>query len=306
MPILRIVNSVLLTLAVAFLAGRATAAEQELTFFGWSDQHVRADGDGRHLLGAIDAMNALPGTRFPESIGGTVATPSFVIGCGDITDVPTAAAIKTYDKLITGRLKYPSFDVVGNHDEGGLHPTETVKKWHVARYGSLCYTIERGGVHFVVLFAKYDESLNSPAQAVHRDALEFLRKDLAVLDRRTPVVVALHLCYDAITNRDEFVKALGDANVILILGGHYHKAKVTRYHDLNFVQLPSPAPNGMREMTVLRIGPRRLVAIPYRYDVNAWSTEPQKILDVPIRGPVLAEDKRRGMRDKRRGMRDDR
>ncbi len=286
---IRIAGFVLFTIIAANLAGRAAAAEQELTFFGWSDQHVRADGDGQHLLGAIDAMNGLPGTRFPEGIGGTVATPSFVLGCGDITDIPTAAAIKTYDKLITGRLKYPSFDVIGNHDEGGLQPTETVKKWHIARYGSLCYTIERGGVHFVILFAKYDESLNSPAQAIHRDALEFLRKDLAAINRRTPVVVALHLCYDAITNRDDLVKALGNANVILILGGHYHKAKVTRDHELNFVQLPSPAPNGKREVTVLRISAHRLVAIPYRYDTKAWSTEPQKILDVSIRGPVAAD-----------------
>jgi hypothetical protein len=35
-----------------------------LTFFGWSDQHVQTDGDARHLVPAIDAMNALPGTDY--------------------------------------------------------------------------------------------------------------------------------------------------------------------------------------------------------------------------------------------------
>jgi hypothetical protein len=30
-----------------------------LTFFGWSDQHVTTDGDGTHLVPAIDAMNTL-------------------------------------------------------------------------------------------------------------------------------------------------------------------------------------------------------------------------------------------------------
>jgi hypothetical protein len=43
-----------------------------LTFFGWSDQHIKADGDGKHLIPAIEAMNALPGRPYPEIIGGMV------------------------------------------------------------------------------------------------------------------------------------------------------------------------------------------------------------------------------------------
>ena len=53
----------------AVIAGRLTAAEQGLTFFGWSDQHVLPDGNAKHLIPAIDAMNSLPGTDFPKSIG---------------------------------------------------------------------------------------------------------------------------------------------------------------------------------------------------------------------------------------------
>jgi len=100
--------------------------------------------------------------------------------------------------------------------------------------------------------------------------------------------VALHLCYDAITNRDDFVQALGDANVVLVLGGHYHKAKVDRYRNVNFVQLPSPAPNGSHEVTVIRITSDRLLAIPYQYESKTWSDvrAMEKILHVPIRGPA--------------------
>jgi len=51
-----------------------------LTFFGWSDQHVKTDGDGEHLIPAIDAMNILPQKIYPASIGGKVDEPDFVIG----------------------------------------------------------------------------------------------------------------------------------------------------------------------------------------------------------------------------------
>ena len=276
------IRTVLSLLAVAASAGRTHADEGGLTFFGWSDQHVAVNGDGQHLLPAIDAMNSLPGTEFPAEIGGRVAEPAFVLGCGDITEWPTNAAKNTYDELLTRRLKFPSYDLVGNHDEGGQSPSDTIKNWICARHGSLSYTFDRSGVHFVILFSKYDESLNNPAQPVSAEALTFLRNDLPKLAQGTPVVVALHLCFDAITNRDNFVQALGDANVVLVLGEHYHKAKVDRYRDINFVQLPSPAPNGSHEVTVIRITSDRLLAIPYQYETKTWSDGRGKILHVPI------------------------
>jgi hypothetical protein len=280
------IRTVLSLLAVAASAGRTYADEGGLTFFGWSDQHVAVNGDGQHLLPAIAAMNSLPGTEFPAEIGGRVAEPAFVLGCGDITEWPTNAAKNTYDELLTRRLKFPSYDLVGNHDEGGKSPSDTIKNWIRARHGSLSYTFDRSGVHIVVLFSKYDDSLNNPVQPVSAEALAFLREDLAKLAKGTPVVVALHLCFDAITNRDELVDALGDANVVLVLGGHYHKAKVDRYRNVNFVQLPSPAPNGSHEVTVIRISSDRLLAIPYQYESKTWPDVRGKILHVPIRGPA--------------------
>ena len=276
----------LFTLALGLVAGFGTggswAAGPELTFFGWSDQHVQTDGDGSHLVPAIDAMNALPGTKYPEKIGGAVARPEFVLGCGDITEWPTSAAKNTYEELIAKRLKFPSFDLVGNHDEGGTTPSETVKKWIAARHGGLSYTFDRGGVHFVALFSKYDENLNNPAQPIHKDALAFLRDDLAKLAKGKPAIVAAHLCYDAITNRDELIAALEGANVLAVLSGHYHQAKVDRYRGVPFVQLPSPWRNGPGQFTVFRVTPDRLVAIPYDYRQKKWSENPRSLLDAPL------------------------
>jgi hypothetical protein len=276
--------------AILLMAGGVGSAEQAgLTFFGWSDQHVQVDGDGAHLVAAIEAMNALPGRAWPERIGGVVATPSFVFGLGDITEWPSHAAKKTYEELITKRLKFPSYDVAGNHDIGGHSPSRTVLDWLAARHGSLRYAFEKGGVLFIGLFSEYDESLNNPAQPISKEALAYLRRALAKAPKGKPVVVATHLCYDAITNRDAFVDALGEANVLMVLGGHYHKAKVTRCRGIDFVQLPSPAPNSPDAFTVIRITSSRLVAIPFDYRKDEWVTDEKKILDKAIEGPVAAD-----------------
>jgi hypothetical protein len=269
-------------------AGVVSGPENALTLFGWSDQHVQVDGNGEHLIPAIEAMNSLPGKAYPEALGGVVEKPAFVFGLGDVSEWPSQAAKNTYEQLITKRLKFPSYDVAGNHDIGGLSPSDTVLNWLRQRHGSLRYTFEKGDVVFIALFSEYDETLNNPAQPISKPALDYLRKTLAKVPEGKPIVVATHLCFDAITNRDEFVDALGSANVILVLGGHYHKAVVTRYRGINFVQLPSPAPKSAGEVTVIRITENRLVAVPFNYRENRWSTEKPKLLDAPIKGPAKA------------------
>ena len=274
------------------------AAGKPLTFFGWSDTHIPAHGDGSKLWPAIDAMNLLPGKAYPKNIGGIVDTPAFVFHCGDITEWPTHQAKKTYEDLITKRLRYPSYEILGNHDEAGADGVEgappIMKEWFKRRYGDLSYTFDQGGIHFVCPFSPYDESLGSPAQKIKTEAMDFIRKNLhrhyspglvpkklASIPQRTPIVVATHLCFDAMTNRDAFVDALGDANVIMVLGGHYHKAKVTPYRGVNFVQLPS-VNSAWPEVTVIRITSNRLVAIPYDYCKCQWIDDPGKILHVKV------------------------
>ena len=96
-----------------------------------------------------------------------------------------------------------------------------------------------------------------------------------------PFGAATHLCLDAMTNREAFVDVLKDANVIMVLGGHYHKAQVQSYRGINFVQLPS-VNSAWTEITVIRITSNRLVTIPYDYSKNQWIDSPGKILDVKI------------------------
>ena len=270
------------------VAGSALGAEPNgtLTFFGWSDQHVQADGNAVHLIPAIDAMNGLSGRPYPQALGGIVEEPAFVFGCGDITEWPSVAAKDAYEGLVTKRLRFPTYDIAGNHDLGGLTPNDTVLKWLTQRHGGLRYTFERGGVTFIALFSEYDEKLNNPAQPLSKEALAFLRTTLAKVPAGVPVVAATHLCLDAITNRDELVDAFGSANVILVLGGHYHKATVNDYRGFHFVQLPSPQPRLPNAFTVIRITADRLVAIPFKYRENKWTADEREMLNTPIKGPA--------------------
>lgn len=274
------------TLALFSLAGigglaQSVADEAGLTFFGWSDQHIQANGDAAHVIPFVDAMNAMEGTPYPEQIGGKVARPQFALGAGDITEWPTIVAMKTYDDLLKNRLKIPAYDVLGNHDDGGLVPSATMKKWAISRHGALSYTFDAGGVHFIMLWSAFDAS-KEPAQPLSADSLEFLRKVLANSPKDLPIIIATHLCHDAITNKDALIDAIGTANVILILGGHYHFASVQDYRGFHFVQLPSPK-SKWTEFTVLRITRDRIIALPYDFKKNAWTVEPRKILDVALK-----------------------
>jgi hypothetical protein len=275
--------------ASLWLVGASCGQETALTFFGWSDQHIKVDGDGKHLIPAVEAMNALPGRPYPETIGGTVEKPAFVFGCGDISEWPTRAALDTYEQLVVKQLKFPTYEIAGNHDIGGLSPSRTVLDWVAQRHGALRYTFEKGGICFVALFSEYDEKLNNPAQPITKEALDYLRQALAKLPKGKPVIVATHLCFEAITNRDQLVDAFGAANVILVLGGHYHKATVNQYRGIPFVQLPSPEPKSAGEFTVLRITPDRIIALPFNFRDNKWVSDRRKILDVTIKSRVKAE-----------------
>ena len=241
-------------------------------------------------------MNALPGVYYPDAIGGTVEKPAFVFGCGDISEWPSGAARDTYDKVIRYGLRYPSFDIAGNHDLGGLSPSKTITDWLTARHGALRYTFDIEGVHFVALFSEYDESLNNPAQPISAAALEFLKQDLAAVGPERPVIVATHLCYDAITNRDAFVDAMKGANILCVLAGIITRLRSTRiggFISCSFLRrLPQFAES---EFTVIRVTEDRITGIPFDYVQRQWVTDARKILDAPIKGPKPpAEIRRQG------------
>jgi len=265
------------------LTGVVAEEATTLTFYGWSDQHTKTSGDTSSLHPFVDAMNTMAGTAWPKSVGGQVPKPAFVIGAGDITEWPTNAAMKGYDALLNTRLKFPAYDILGNHDDGGRAFSPTMINWLKKKHGSLSYTFEKSGVVFIGLWSKFDPK-GKPAQPLTKEALDYLREQLAKLPREKPVVIFTHLCHDAMTNRDELVDTIGKSNVIMVMGGHYHYSSVNQYRGLTFVQLPSPK-SKFTEFTVFQVTQNRLVAMPYDFSKKTWVTGPRKVLDKKIKGP---------------------
>jgi len=264
-------------------SGVAAEAATTLTFYGWSDQHTKTSGDTSSLHPFVDAMNTMAGTAWPKSVGGQVPKPSFVIGAGDITEWPTNAAMKGYDALLNTRLNFPAYDVLGNHDDGGRAFSPTMINWLKKKHGGLSYIFEKGGVVFIGLWSKFDPK-GKPAQPLTKEALAYLKEQLAKLPPEKPVVIFTHLCHDAMTNRDELVDTIGKSNVIMVLGGHYHYSSVNQYRGLTFVQLPSPK-SKFTEFTVFQVTQNRLIAMPYDFTKKTWVTGPRKVLDKKIKGP---------------------
>jgi hypothetical protein len=335
----KLARDMLTLLALALGVCPAAFAQQpEITFLAWSDQHVTRDGNASHLHGAIDAMNAMAGTKYPSEIGGQVTAPEFVLGCGDCTDWPTRSAKRAFVNAVTQRLKWPTYNLIGNHDEGDIDApwTTTVavpltigvlsgallawlasrlsirivtrrvritlatlaglacaalvsdaaaphescmRDWIVERHGGLSYSFRAGGVHLLCIFSRWN-----PRQRITAEALAYIRNDLRTVSRGTPVVVATHYCLDAIQNRDDLVEAFGDANVVLVLGGHHHAGShITEYRGLHFAKIPSPT-SGTR-FTVVRIADGRISALAYDYGQKAWVQDRASRLDVPLTHP---------------------
>ena len=156
-----------------------------------------------------------------------------------------------------------------------------------ARHGATSYTFDRGGVHFVAPLATGNDAAGNLTEAISKEALDFIRADLAKTPKGTPVVVALHVGLPAIKNRDDVVQSFGDANVVLVLGGHLHKAAAGEYKGVRYFVLPpcKLGPGLAREVVAVRITADRLLALTWDYVAGKWLDDPAVTLDAAIKGP---------------------
>lgn len=269
-------------LALPAVRGQEEAlAQVGVTFFGWADQHVSNEGSYEHCLSSVEAMKALPGAAYPDAVGGVVEEPAFVLSAGDITEWPTHAATDGYLALTT-LLPWPTREIAGNHDNGGDVPSDTMLAVLREKHGGLDYGIDAGGVHFTCLYTPLAPGATTPEGPIFDETLAFLREDLSQLADDQPVVVVMHQCADSLTNKDALLTALGGANVLAVLGGHYHKAVKMEVGGIPFYQLPSPK-SDQPAVTVVRVTSDRLSICTRGVREGEWLDS--LTLDVPIRGP---------------------
>ncbi len=208
----------------------ARAVSPALTsFFVVSDTHFLADKNQPDQIDAnsiaynrrlVDTLNRLPGTAFSEAVGGgTVPAPMGVLHAGDVIDTgdkqgATQVAMQRTEWAAfaaeygltgsEGRLKFPVFEVPGNHDSphGTGHAVEQMMARQRARKGlkaisknGLHASWEWGGVHFATLglIVGTDRSVERKRRYAASDSLAFLLEDLANTPKDRPLVLMHHV-----------------------------------------------------------------------------------------------------------------
>jgi predicted phosphodiesterase len=259
-------------------------AKPDFSFFVLGDTHYLANAESPEKIdlasaticaALVDTINGLPGSSIPENAGGgKVHLPLGVIHTGDIIDTGdkrggvTAAMQKTEfakfeeDYGLTGkegRLKYPVYEVFGNHDSphGEGIALERIKDRNRSRPGvnhvssnGLHYSWDWNGVHFINLglIVGNDPSIARKRRYAALESLEFLLADLkkSVTDPKQPIIITHHidiarysLAFDPNDppNNHEwdpcdvaaYYKAIKDYNVVAIFYGHTHARNIYQW-----------------------------------------------------------------------------
>jgi len=222
------VKAIIFVMIACILLFCTTGYARNLTFLVTSDLHYNYEPGEVSNPAQITAMNNLPGKLYPEEIGGTVDTPSFVLVSGDMSDRGTYAGwfgptgfLAQYGLNGTdGMLHYPVYEGQGNNDV--LH--DFIKNSIISRHGNIYYSFDADGVHVVCLD-------DYPTLEI----LNWLNSDLASMsDPCMPVVLFHHRPFtdsalDA--NRQYYMSIIGNYKILALFYGHLHDSSHTLYDD---------------------------------------------------------------------------
>jgi predicted phosphodiesterase len=211
----------ILLLTLVALAGLcfAPAARADITIFVISDTHYGFVADSTEQ-NQLRAVRALPGTPYPASIGGVVATPDAVFVLGDLVE-EAASPVQFFTDYsgngCTGGVPWPVYECDGNHDR------QPVRDMIVQRHGDLLYNVDIGGVRF--------QSLSDlPSVA----SIATVSASLSALPAGTPVILFHHRPVSAPGGYisewdplavDAYRGMLAGRNVIAIMFGHDHYSR---------------------------------------------------------------------------------
>jgi hypothetical protein len=252
----------------------AVADGRDFTFFVAGDAHIGAAGMEPANRKLVEQLNALPGTAYPQTVGGSVAAPVAVLYTGDMTDNGAAWEWGKWKQLYgstgkDGLLKYPVLEASGNHDR--LLPLSPVPANVARRHGDSAYSWDWGKIHFVCL-------------DLYPDArkLRWLEKDLAGVGQ-WPVVIYFHYTFFAdfaIVGEDwsanekaAFAEALQGHNIALIFCGHWHIATGQKWCGHDVFQAGSPRHN-CHTFLVVHVRDNAVTICLWDWEHGCWAGQP--------------------------------
>jgi hypothetical protein len=272
--------------AVIFYFSAALHGQVDITFFATSDVHFGQNSATKdaNRNAMPDYLNGLPGKAYPAAVGGgVVGTPKGVLVPGDLIDYVDQNLwnqyVRDYGVKAEGRIKFPIYDGLGNHDYNGTGSlvVTALRNRNKARTGlasmdanNMHYSWEWDGVHFVQL------NLYSGDVTQDRDpfkAYTFLQQDLAnhVGSSGRPVIIMQHFPFPSSwwpnTEALKTATLLKKYNILGMLHGHSHGKKFYKYEGID-VWDDGTVMNG--DILVFRITNNRMFVV--NRIGNSWGT----------------------------------
>lgn len=273
-----------------------SAKEIDITFFITSDTHYGVSSENlTNNLDTLDQMNAMQGTAYPATIGGTVDMPRGVVVTGDLTE---RGSQQEWDQFTAhygvngeGRISYPVYEGWGNHDgaDGPGIVQNGIAQRNQTRPGlanispnGYHYSWDWDGVHFIHLNDYPGTGEGDPTSwGSPKDNLPFLEQDLsaAIGNSDRPVIIFLHRPFDGwglgnwtAAEQEAFNEAITPykSNIIAMFTGHGHVFMEGTWNGVKWYQTAGAAGDGDDGFSVVRITSDKMVVANRQRATSSW------------------------------------
>ncbi|MCG2613303.1 metallophosphoesterase [Terrimonas sp. NA20] len=216
--------------------------DSTFSFVLMSDIHIKPEVTERFQR-AIDTVNKL--------------RPDFVMAAGDLVyDVMRGnpghadSLFNLYKKMSAG-IRSKVYNCIGNHELFGIYPESDVDSTHPGykygmyekHIGKTYYSFDHKGWHFIVLNSIDVNTEKAYFGGIDKKQLEWLKQDIAGVDKKTPVALTVHIPFLSSFNQlygskkplssdqpngvlifkgNEVLDLFSDYNLRLVMQGHVH------------------------------------------------------------------------------------
>jgi len=228
-------------------AAERGATGNEFIFLQMSDTHWGFTGPAVNPDAAVTLEKAV------ATVNALERQPDFLVFTGDLThttDDPQERRTRLAQfRDIVSKLKVKTVHFMAGEHDAALDHGEAYREF----FGDLHYTFDHKGVHFIVL-----DNVSDPTGSIGDAQLQWLRADLARLDRESPIVVLTHRpLFDLYPQWDwatrdgaDAVQTLMPYEYVTVFYGHIHQEHHhltghIPHHSAKGLMFPLPAPGSV-------------------------------------------------------------
>ena len=259
-----------------FLFYSATASAEQLKFVQITDVHLATEGENYRGLNVRESAHILENTV--EAVN-NLKDVQFVVFSGDNIDVANKDYLTTFCE-ITKDFKKPYYIGIGNHDVSkyqGLSKAtylSIVRQYNKYQFSNDPYFYFFPNKEFIIIFMDgVHEAIPSAHGSYSEEDLAWLNDVLtkykdkkAIIVQHFPLVEPAENISHRILDPEAYLNLLAKhKNIIAVLSGHYHFAKVTLKDGIYHVSSPA-----------LSIPPYIYRVIEINYDKKSLSDENPK------------------------------